>query len=251
MTSGMGREPADLDTYLKGPVRDWEKVLIAALPKTKYNHEPGTRYLYSNIGYAILGAALSRAAGQPFTEYVEQRIFKPLGMTHTAFEPNGTIRPLIAKGYAVRRARAAGSADAAPAAPSVDADTPAREHEGRGYKVPNGAIYTTVDDLAKFVALELGADVPGVVKKATLDDAYSRVQSSDGSLRSGYGIGFQLSRRGERVLIGHGGSVAGYTAAAHVDRAAGVGVIVLRSAGGAGVNPGAIAMRALEVLAAK
>src|SRR5215475_12147752 len=62
-TSGLGREPADLQTYLKGPVSEWEKVMIAALPHTKYDFEPGTRFSYSNIGYAILGATLSRAAG--------------------------------------------------------------------------------------------------------------------------------------------------------------------------------------------
>jgi CubicO group peptidase (beta-lactamase class C family) len=250
MTSGLGREPEDLATYLQGPVRDWEKVLIAALPKTKYDHEPGTRYLYSNIGYAILGAALSRAAKQPFTEYVQEKIFAPLGMAHTAFEPNETIHPLIANGYAVRRGAQTGAPGATPSAPAVDAETPAREHEGRGYKVPNGATYTTVDDLAKFVAFELGADVPAVLKKATWDDALSRVHSSDGGLRSGYGIGFQLTRRGDRLVHGHGGSVAGYNAAAHFDRAAGVGVIVLRSAAGGAVNVNAIAMRMLETVAA-
>jgi CubicO group peptidase (beta-lactamase class C family) len=73
-TSGLGREPDDLPTYLKGPVSDWEKVLIAALPHTRYEFEPGTRWSYSNIGYAILGASLGRAIGQPYTEYVRERI---------------------------------------------------------------------------------------------------------------------------------------------------------------------------------
>src|SRR5215470_14673801 len=86
MTSGMDREPADLATYLKGPVSDWEKVLIAALPHTKYAFEPDTHYFYSNIGYATLGAAISRAAGTKYTTYVQDRIFKPLEMTHSAFE---------------------------------------------------------------------------------------------------------------------------------------------------------------------
>lgn len=47
-------------------VAEWEKTLVAALPHLKYNFEPGTRFSYSNIGYAILGAALSRAAGEPY-----------------------------------------------------------------------------------------------------------------------------------------------------------------------------------------
>lgn len=263
MTSGLDREPENLDTYLKGPVSEWEKVLISALPHTRYAYEPDTHYLYSNIGYAILGAALGRAAGQPYTEYVRQHIFAPLGMTRTAFEPNPTITPVIAKGYAVSRAR-----QAAPGQPAqqnavrpstgsgrtaeftVDAETPAREHQGRGYKVPNGAIYTTVGDLARFVAFELGVEMPAVLKKASLDDNYSRVNSSDGTLRTGYGIGFQLSRRGDLVVYGHGGSVAGYNAAAHFERNSRTGVIVLRNVGGGAVNVGQIAMQAIEKLAA-
>ncbi|MFB3855427.1 MAG: serine hydrolase domain-containing protein [Vicinamibacterales bacterium] len=237
MTSGIDREPDDLQTYLVGPVSDWEKVLISALPKTRYRFEPDTRYHYSNIGYAILGAALSRAAGQPFTRYVEERIFAPLGMTSTAWEPNDRIRAFLAKGYAVGRDG------------KVDADTPAREHQGRGYKVPNGAIYTTVGDLARFVAFELGADVPSVLEKETLQDNYNRVNSSDGELGSGYGVGFQVSRRGAFVVFGHGGSVAGYTAAAYFHRPSRTGVIVLRNAGGDRLNPGGLAMRALELLA--
>src|SRR5215467_13899417 len=53
-SSGLDREPEDMATYVKGPVSEWEKVLIAALPHTKYIYEPGTRHSYSNIGYAIL-----------------------------------------------------------------------------------------------------------------------------------------------------------------------------------------------------
>jgi CubicO group peptidase (beta-lactamase class C family) len=250
MTSGLDREPENLEKHLKGPVADWEKVLITALPDTKYAHEPDTRYLYSNIGYAILGAALGRAAGQPYTEYVQKQIFAPLGMTHTAFEPNAAIAGAIAMGYAATRSREAGTGTAAPPTFTVDAGAPTREHLGRGYKVPNGAIYTTVGDLARFVAFELGADAPTVLKKVTLDDNYSRVNSSDGALRSGYGIGFQLTRRGDTVFYGHGGSVAGYSAAAHFERTTRVGVVVLRNVGGGAVNVGEIAMQALEKLAA-
>jgi hypothetical protein len=48
-TSGMDREPADMEKYVQGPVSEWEKTLIAALPHTGYEVEPGTRFSYSNI----------------------------------------------------------------------------------------------------------------------------------------------------------------------------------------------------------
>jgi CubicO group peptidase (beta-lactamase class C family) len=236
-TSGLGREPADLETYLKGPVSDWEKVTIAALPRTKYNFEPGTRFSYSNIGYAILGATLSRAAGQSYVDYVSRKIFAPIGMTHTAFEPNEKIKPHLAKGYGVQDNR-------------VDAETPEREHQGRGYKVPNGAMYTTVGDLARFLAFELGHGPEIVLKKEMLEENFKRVHSASGDLTSGYGIGFQIERRGSLITYGHGGAVAGYVAAALINRDSGKGVIVLRNVSGGPFNIFNLTVRALETLAA-
>ena len=237
MTSGMDREPADLPTYLKGPVSDWEKVLSAALPRTKYAFEPDTHYFYSNIGYATLGAALSRAAGTMYTKYVAEKIFAPLEMTHSAFEPTPAIREHLSIGYEVARDG------------KIDSVTPQREHDGRGYKVPNGAMYTTVGDLARFLSLELGEVPANVLKKETLEDNYKRVNSSNEGLTSGYGIGFQLTRRGERVFVGHGGSVAGYRAEAYVDRASKVGVIVLRNVGGGKFSLADLCFKSLEELA--
>ena len=96
MTSGLAREPEDLPTFLKGPVSDWEKVVISALPRVKYQFEPDTHYHYSNIGYAILGLALSRAAGKSYVDYLREDIFQPLGIEHTDFEPNPSIQDSIA-----------------------------------------------------------------------------------------------------------------------------------------------------------
>ena len=158
-TSGLGREPDNTETYVTGAVADWEKTLIAALPHTHYSFEPGTRFSYSNIGYAILGAALSRAAGEPYIEYVPKHIFQPLGMTHSGLERNAEMLPHLSKGYQLM-----GPKDA------VDSETPQRENEtGRGYKVPNGAIYTTVGDLARFASFLMDQGPESVLKSASLD----------------------------------------------------------------------------------
>ena len=237
MTSGLGREPANLSKYLVGPVAQWERTMIAALEETKYDHLPGTRYQYSNIGYAILGAALSRAAKLPYTTYVEQRILAPLGMSRTAFEQTAAITPALAKGYEIDRSGRVSSAD------------PEREHAGRGYKVPNGALYTTVVDLARFVAFELGEGPESVLRKAALEEQHGRVNSANGSLSSGYGVGFQLVRRGEQIFLGHGGSVSGYTAQAWIHRPSKTGVVVLRNATGGRFDLSALTFRALTELA--
>jgi CubicO group peptidase (beta-lactamase class C family) len=235
MTSGMGREPANLPTYLKGPVSEWMNVMLSALPEVKYDFEPDTHYSYSNIGYAMLGASLSRAAGKPFVEHVMERIFLPLGMEHTAFEPNSKIQPYITKGYARE-------GDG-----RIDAETPAREHDGRGYKVPNGAMYTTVGDLAKFVAFEMGEGPESVLKKETWLDNLTRVNSASGDLTSGYGVGFRVSRQGEFVSYGHGGSVSGYRASALFDPVSKTGAIVLRNVGGR-LDVGGLCLRALRTV---
>jgi CubicO group peptidase (beta-lactamase class C family) len=237
MTSGLAREPEDLPKYLVGPVAQWEKVLIAALPHTKYDLEPDTQYQYSNIGYAILGAALGRAAATPYTTWVQQRILNPLQMKATMFEPNAAIANTLTKGYEIDRSG------------NVSFDAPLREHAGRGYKVPNGALYTTIDDLARFVSFELGEGPSSVLPKDVWEANLTRVNSSNGDLSSAYGIGFMLNRRGTDVYLGHSGSVAGYAAQAMVHRASKTGVIVLRNAGGGKFAMGPLTFRALAELA--
>jgi CubicO group peptidase (beta-lactamase class C family) len=46
--------------------------------------EPGTRRLYSNTGFDVLGEVLTKAAGMPFAEYLRQAVLEPLGMTGTS-----------------------------------------------------------------------------------------------------------------------------------------------------------------------
>ena len=237
-TSGLGREPSDTGKYIQGPVADWEKTLIAALPHTSYVLEPGTRYSYSNIGFAILGAALSRASGQPYVEYVPQHIFLPLGMTHTALELTPAMLPHLSRGY-----MADGGA--------VDPKTPQREHEtGRGYKVPNGAIYTTVGDLAHFVSFLLGRGPNGVLNGVSLEQNLTQLAvQADFDLSSGYVLGGAVLRRDTYTAFGHSGAVAGYEADLYMNRKANVGVIVLANAlGSDAVDTNSLTLKCLDML---
>ena len=234
-TSGLGREPDDVAIATAGPVAEWENTLIASMPHLKYDFEPGTRFSYSNIGYAILGAALSRAAGEPYVEYVSRHILGPLGMTHSAMEWNAQMATHLAKGYQVMGPG------------KVDSDTPERENKnGRGYKVPNGAIYTTVGDLARFASFEMGQGPDVGLKKASLDRFQRQtIVPADAGLTSGYGIGFQVDRHDGYVGFGHGGAVAGYRSALTMNRAKGIAVIVFSNGA---ANPNVIADQALDIL---
>lgn len=236
-TSGLGREPDDTEKYVQGPVASWEKTLIAALPHLRYIFEPSTRFSYSNIGYAMLGAALARAAGQSYLEYVPEHIFKPLGMIHTALELNPEIRPHLSGGYELQ-------------GKNMDAATSLREQTGRGYKVPNGAIYTTVGDLARFASLLMGDGPDSVLKTTSLGRYLDQVEvPSNSRLSQGYGLGFMVMRRDNYVAFGHGGSVAGYQAALYLNRDSGLGLIVLANALGPGsVSTEDLALRSLDLL---
>jgi D-alanyl-D-alanine carboxypeptidase len=239
MHSGLAREPGCAQ-HSVGPVSIWQKKVVDCLPQTTYVNEPGTTFLYSNIGYASLGLAIERAAGKPFTAFVTDRILKPLGMTRTGWEPSPDLRRDLAHGY--QRPRDGGAATRA----SAD-----RELEGRGYRVPNGALFSTVNDLTKFVAWELGDGAAGILKKETQEANYARVFVSSPWFASGYGVGFQVSRSGDVVLLGHGGSTPGYHASALVNRGSKVGVIVLRNCDSCAADAGPTATRIHARLARK
>lgn len=237
-TSGLAREPDDMQKYVEGPVADWEKILIAALPHLHYIYEPGTQFSYSNIGYGILGATLARAAGEPYLKYVPEHIFEPLGMTRSALELTPTIQPYLSSGYQTEEKG------------KIDAATPLREQAGRGYKVPNGAIYTTVRDLAKFASFLMGDGPATALPPDRLEYFQDVLQvTSISRLDRGYGVGFALMRRGDHVVFGHGGAVAGYGAGLFVNRDEKLAVIVLANALGPGtVDTQELALRCLDVV---
>jgi CubicO group peptidase (beta-lactamase class C family) len=241
-TSGMGREPDNTEEYVKGAVADWEKTLIAALPHTHFISEPGTRFSYSNIGYATLGAALARVASEPYLEYVPRHIFAPLDMTHTSLVLTPEMMAHLSKGYVLENGK-------------TDSEVPLKEsQEGRGYKVPNGAIYTTVGDMAHFASFLMGNGPDGVLKKSALEADLKRTAiQSNFQLAFGYGMGDFVIPRGTYTAFGHGGDVAGYQAALFMNREINVGIILLANSTGPGsVNTNGLenglALSALDIL---
>lgn len=57
---------------------------------------PGRRVVYSDINYFLLAEIVARASGQPFEQFVRQRLFEPLGMRDTMFTPAASLHPRIA-----------------------------------------------------------------------------------------------------------------------------------------------------------
>jgi CubicO group peptidase (beta-lactamase class C family) len=115
------------DPYATGSPSDWQKQLISALPHIEYVYEPGIRRLYSNISYSIFAAALERAAGKPYIDYVQEEILRPLGMTSTSFFVTPDLAPDIAKGYYLGEEK-------------IDPDFPQHQNGHEVYWTPAGGL---------------------------------------------------------------------------------------------------------------
>jgi CubicO group peptidase (beta-lactamase class C family) len=240
MTSGLSREPNDQRRSQIGTLDRWMQVLTSALPTVEFRGEPGTMYGYSNVGYAMLGAALSRAAGEGYIDYVRRNILVPLGMRSTDFALTPGMRDALAQGvdYDVLYKD------------TLNYEGAARDHEDRGYGVPAGGLYSTVGDVAKLVSFQLGFGPDTVLRAATIARRNAVPIASPPNLTFGYGLGVQAMRWGDTTAVGHSANTAGYTAQTAYDLVRNYGVIVLRSAGGGNADASRLAIRAFSKLRA-
>ena len=138
-------------------------------------------------------------------------------MRHTSLELTPAVQSALAVGYEVK--------DGKP-----DSRKPSEELAGRGYNVPNAAIFATIDDLAKFMTLEMLGGPESVVKTKTIKDNFSQGFFVFSNFNGAVGVGFQLGRFSDLIIAGHGGQVAGYRAQAYFRPDAPVGIISMRNA---------------------
>jgi CubicO group peptidase (beta-lactamase class C family) len=212
-TGGLAMEPG-LWHAATGPIGEWENKVLSSIPTTDIIFQPGTKFSYSNIGYGILGLALSRAAHKPFMQMVEERIFKPLHMTSTFYIIPTGYEGRVAVGYHQN------GFDGKP-----DGEIAKAEYAGRGYKVPNGGIYTTVGDLARFIMVQY-SDSDRLARKYR--EMMQTIQTPEGG-KSGYGFGlFVVYTDDGSKIVGHDGGVAGYTSFMEFSPASKAGAIVFR-----------------------
>ncbi|HUE76565.1 MAG TPA: serine hydrolase domain-containing protein, partial [Longimicrobiales bacterium] len=214
-TAGVAREPAS-SLAARGRMHRWDRKVVASIPLTELRSRPGEAYRYSNIGYGILGLALERAAGEPFEALVATHVLEPLGMTSSFYEVPRRQRGRLAAGYVNLEDG------------TVDPRVPRAEHRGRGYKVPNEGLYSTVGDLARLL-LALVGDSAHAVLDSDARAVMLTDQTPGGDRQTGYGVGLQLTRLGGTLLAGHSGTVAGYASYLVLDPEARVGVVLLRN----------------------
>jgi CubicO group peptidase (beta-lactamase class C family) len=202
--SGLRREPSGAW---------WERVpgvtldtLIAGMDEGFVLHPPYRTAHYSNLAYGLLGAVVTRVTGQPWLDLVRERVLRPLAMHRTSYQ----CEEPFARGYVVH--------------PWLDALREEPRHDS-GAMAPAGQLWSTVADLARWAGFLINP-TPGVIHPDTVREMTVPVAVTDPeSWTGGYGLGLQLLRRGERVYVGHGGSMPGYLALLLVHRQSATGAV--------------------------
>jgi CubicO group peptidase (beta-lactamase class C family) len=224
--SGLQREP-DGEWWERSAGQDVDG-LLSALTPGKASNPPYRSYHYSNLAYGLLGAVLAKVTGQSWEALLGKRLLDPLGMRRTTYHATEPF----ARGYVVH--------------PWHGTLREEPRHDA-GAMAPAGQLWSTLDDLASWAGF-LVDPAPGVLAPETVAQMCAPVTIADpDAWTAGHGLGLQLWRKGERVFVGHTGSMPGYVAVLAVHRPTRTGVIAFANA--YTLHGGAIGALGHEVLA--
>ncbi len=201
------------------------RALLAAGPTFAW--PPGTMFDYSNLGYGVLGRVVTAASGLEYKDEVRRRLLDPLRMTDSAYEEAEVDPDRLAHGYARRD------------------DSLNREGtDPYGALASMGGLYSTVRDLARWVAFHLDAfparsdpddgplrrasrrEMAQVQRALAADREASPAHQVPPVEAGGYGFGLFLTSRPDiGVTVGHGGGYPGYGTMMVWHPSSGVGVV--------------------------
>lgn len=168
--------------------------LVEYISEDPYDFDPGSRWLYSNSGYAVLAYVVERVSSRRHSDFLREEFFDPLGMRNTGVQDLDEGVEDEADGYHFRD----------------DSFFPIAEGHG-SWGVGEGSMYSTTKDLflwneAVFSGLILNDDS---LNAAFTPAATSGKETSEPS-SEGYGFGWVISNfRGQRV-IAHSGGLNGF-----------------------------------------
>ena len=163
--------------------------VIAIFSGKPLDFEPGEVHRYSNSNYLLLGRIVETASGVPWEQFIRERILEPLGMGHTGLDDGIAIVPGLVTSYK----RSEGKL--------VHPDMIDMSHPWAA-----GALYSSVDDLAKWdAALYTAALLSG----PSIEQCFTPVVLNNGQA-SDYGFGWAIEEFKGRKLIWHNGRVNGY-----------------------------------------
>jgi CubicO group peptidase (beta-lactamase class C family) len=148
---------------------------------------PGEKYEYCNVGYFSLAEIISRVSGKPWGDFMNERVFAPLGMTATRPTSYSAIVPNRADGYEWRNDKMQNAVELIAVRPS-------------------GAFLSNALDLAKWDAA-LYTDA--ILKQSTREQMWTPVKLNSGAAHP-YGLGWALDPLGNHRQIQHGGTLSGF-----------------------------------------
>jgi D-alanyl-D-alanine carboxypeptidase len=162
--------------------------LVARFKDLPLEFAPGSKMEYSNSGYHLLGLIIEKVSGKTYAEFLAQRIFSPLEMTHSGYGDDPKLDRVA--GY------------------SRDQKGPVQPAPPINMKIPYsaGALVSSVDDLARWDgAIRAGK----LLKKASWERVFTPARLPDGR-RTDYGYGWNLSKLDGRPVQRHGGGIPGF-----------------------------------------
>ncbi|HEY2433904.1 MAG TPA: serine hydrolase domain-containing protein [Vicinamibacterales bacterium] len=186
----------------------WEQ-LVAMLPYTDVQFEPGTKYSYSNPGVVFLGRIIELLSGDDYEVYVTKNILMPLGMHSTFFDRAPYyLLPHRSHSYVrddggLREAR-------------FDFDT--------GITVSNGGLNSPFGDMANYLAFLSGS--PGndvVLTRSSIEEMWTpQVRAAEGEgvngTDSSAALSFFVEKYGAVELVGHSGDQNGFISHLYLHR---------------------------------
>jgi len=183
-----------LADYQDGAQKAWERI-FALKPRAA----PGSKFIYSDVGYLVLGEVIRRVSGKDVHEFSRDNVFGPLGMSETGFLPAGPLR---------RRA--------APTEKRNGEWMRGEVHDPRAYLLGgiagHAGLFSTAQDLAVFAQMMLGGgEYAGVrvLKRRSVREMTAAYPVSSGLRGLGWDVktGYSSNRGGSfsRRAFGHGG----------------------------------------------
>lgn len=164
--------------------------LVDVIRDEKPAFAPGESWMYSNSGYLFLGIIIEKASGMKYADYMQAKLFTPLGLKNTFVEDESRIVAGRAKGYAIGPDNALRNAG----------------YMNMTFPYAAGSIETNVDDLARWNELLVAGKV---IDKALLERAWTESKTKDGQ-PTGYGYGWYVSDEDGVHFVVHGGAITGF-----------------------------------------
>jgi CubicO group peptidase (beta-lactamase class C family) len=171
---------------------------------------PNARFIYSNLGYALLGMALEKACGVTYQEYIKKNIFQPLAMNNSGFYSDFSAAQNLAVCYVILP-----NNPKPLAAPAYECDEPNSPF------IPAGGIYSTAEDMAKFLMFHINGNPP-VLKNENIELMQSQHYG-------GFGIGWDINKMDQVNTLSHSGGGLAFNAYMIAVPEIKTGIVILRN----------------------